>query len=258
MKTSCRNTQVAEPVVSLDSVDVVYEIHNGSSRSLQLDMLNLIGVRKATDHRASRVYALRDITLHVWPGERLGVLGHNGAGKTTLLRTIAGAYPPARGSVGVAGPVISMTDFAMGMDPEATGRDNVVLRGVFMGMRFREIIALVPEVLEFAGLADVADRPMRTYSTGMQLRLAFAISTLRVPNVLVLDEMISAGDLGFRERMTERLESFIGQSQVVILAAHDLGALRRWCTRIVWLREGRVHKDGAVDETIDEYLRAGK
>lgn len=247
-----------EPIVRLDSVDVDFEVHNGNSRSLQLDLLEMLGIRRLPQHRAYKVRALKDLNLKIMPGERLGILGHNGAGKTTLLRTIAGAYPPSRGRVEVKGRITSMTDFAMGMDPEATGRDNVIFRGVFMGMTFKQISSLVDEVVEFSGIGSFADLPMRTYSTGMQLRLAFAISTLIVPDVLVLDEVISAGDLGFRERMEERLQSFISQSKVVILAAHDLGALRHWCTRAIWLRDGQIHKSGDVNELIDEYIEAGR
>jgi ABC-type polysaccharide/polyol phosphate transport system ATPase subunit len=246
------------PLVELNAVDVIFDVHNGHSRSLQLDILEFVGVRKPSQHRAKRVHALKSVSLQVMPGERVGIVGHNGAGKTTLLRTISGAYPPRKGIVSVRGSVTSMTDFAMGMDPEATGRENIIFRGVFMGMKFREISALVPSVLEFSGLTEFGDFPMRTYSTGMQLRLAFAVSTLRTPDVLVLDEVISAGDLGFRERMTQRLESFIGQSKAVILAAHDLGSLRRWATRMLWLRDGRIHKEGNVDEIIDGYLQAGR
>jgi ABC-type polysaccharide/polyol phosphate transport system ATPase subunit len=241
--------------VSLQNVEVAFPVHHGSSRSLQLDILELFGVKRQQHKKASIVRALRGVTFDVKSGERLGILGHNGAGKTTLLRTIAGAYPPTKGTVTTNGKIMSMTDFAMGMDAEATGRENIVFRGVFMGMSFAEINSHVENVLEFAGLKKFADMPMRTYSTGMYLRLAFAVSTLVVPDILILDEVINAGDLGFQDRMEERLNSFIGQSKIVVLSSHDLASLRRWCTRAIWLRDGKIIADGPVEDLIADYQR---
>lgn len=243
------------PSIAFHDVGVSFPVHHGSSRSLQLELLSLVGLKQANHRKANVVRALRGISFDIYPGERVGILGHNGAGKTTLLRTIAGAYPPTTGTVETVGRVTSMTDFTMGMDPEATGRENVIFRGVFMGMTFREIQDRVDEVIEFAGIGKFADMPMRTYSTGMYLRLAFAVSTLIVPDILVLDEVINAGDLGFQERMTQRLEEFVEQSKVVVIAAHDMAALRKWCTRGLWLRDGRIIADGPVDEIVDGYLR---
>jgi ABC-type polysaccharide/polyol phosphate transport system ATPase subunit len=243
-----------KPLVSLKDVEVAFPVHHGSSRSMQLEILELVGLKSHPHKKANIVRALRGISFDIFPGERVGILGHNGAGKTTLLRTIAGAYPPTKGTVKTRGRITSMTDFAMGMDPEATGRENIVFRGVFMGMTFSQINSRVDEVLEFSGLKKFADMPMRTYSTGMYLRLAFAVSTLEVPDILVLDEVINAGDLGFQERMEERLESFIGQSKAVVLSSHDFGALKRWCTRALWLRDGKIVDDGPVDNIIESYL----
>lgn len=251
--TKTKQTLSSSPVVSLTDVHVRFPVHNGSSRSLQLDIMRLFGASLPDHKRVSHVQALNGITVQMNEGERIGIIGHNGAGKTTILRTIAGAYEPFAGSVETHGLVTAMTDFSMGMDPEATGRENIVFRGVFMGMTFQEIRARVDEVIEFSELREFIDLPIRTYSTGMFLRLAFAVSTLIRPDILLLDEIIAAGDLGFQKRLKERLEEYIADARLIVLAAHDLGAIRQYCERVIWMQKGLVRMDGDMQTVLDAY-----
>lgn len=247
-------TEQERVMVSLDDVHIRFPVHNGSSRSLQLDIMRLLGFSIPEHKRVSYVEALRGISIEFKEGERVGIIGHNGAGKTTILRTIAQAYEPSEGRVQSFGRVTAMTDFTMGMDPEATGRQNVVFRGVFMGMTFDEIEARMDEVIEFSELQDFIDLPVRTYSTGMFLRLAFAVSTLIDPDILLLDEIIAAGDLGFQKKLQGRLERYIEEARLIVLAAHDLGAVRQYCTRVIWMEHGRVKMDGDTETILAAYI----
>ncbi len=244
-------------MMSLKNVHVSFPVHNGNSRSLQLDLVRLLGFKVAQHQQSVEVNALRGLTFDLHEGERVGFIGHNGAGKTTLLRTMSGAYEPTQGELASQGRVTAMTDFTMGMDPEASGRDNIIFRGVFMGMTFEEISSHVESVIEFTELHDFIDLPIRTYSSGMFIRLAFAVSTIIPPDVLLLDEIIAAGDLGFQDKLRQRLNEYISQARLIVLAAHDLGAVREYCTRVIWIRSGKVVMDGPTEEVVSAYLEAG-
>lgn len=244
-------------LLSLKDVHVSFPVHNGSSRSLQLDIIRMLGFKTAKHQESVKVNALRGLTFDLHEGERVGFIGHNGAGKTTLLRTMSGAYEPTQGTLTSQGRVTAMTDFTMGMDPEASGRENIIFRGVFMGMSFEEIEGHIDDVIEFTELHEFIDLPIRTYSSGMFIRLAFAVSTIITPDVLLLDEIIAAGDLGFQEKLRQRLNEYIGDARLIVLAAHDLGSVREYCTRVLWMRNGQVVMDGATEEVVDAYLEAG-
>ncbi|WP_276330614.1 ABC transporter ATP-binding protein [Microvirga aerophila] len=198
------------------------------------------------------VEALRGINLELRPGDRLALVGHNGAGKSTLLRVLAGAYEPSRGVAEIHGKVSSLLDMTMGMDPELTGRENIVLRGVFLGMTFREISDLTPSIEEFSELGGFVDLPMRTYSSGMALRLAFAVSTAVQPDILLLDEMISVGDADFANKARLRIEQVMENSRIFVLASHDPKMLQRYCNKGILLREGQIVAAGSLDEILME------
>lgn len=242
----------------IDLKDVVLEfpIYNSKSRSLQLWLYQNLGgkLNERADHVAVR--ALDGVTLTIQQGERVGLIGHNGAGKTTLLRLLSRVYHPTSGRVEISGDISSLTDMTMGMDSEATGYDNIVFRAVFMGMSFTEARARAPEIAEFSELGAYLDLPVRTYSTGMFLRLAFAISTCVFPDILILDEMLSAGDEGFRTRAQARIEKLLAHSKILVLAAHDLASIRSLCQRVIWMEHGRVKMDGSVEEVLGEYRLA--
>jgi ABC-2 type transport system ATP-binding protein/lipopolysaccharide transport system ATP-binding protein len=201
--------------------------------------------------------ALRDISLTLTDGDRLGLIGHNGAGKSTLLRVLAGIYEPLSGRAQIKGTIASLTDITMGMNLEATGYENIVLRGVFLGLQVKEIRRMIPDIEAFTELGEFLKLPMRTYSTGMMLRLAFAVTTAIIPEILIMDEMIGAGDAAFVAKATARLNQMISSSRILVIASHDVEIIRRFCNRAVLMETGRIARVGPVEEVISAYLGAG-
>jgi ABC-2 type transport system ATP-binding protein/lipopolysaccharide transport system ATP-binding protein len=239
--------------ISLRNVTVDFPIYNARGRSLKANVLGRVGGRiGGQGGDIVTVEALRGINLELRPGDRLALVGHNGAGKSTLLRVLAGAYEPSYGVAEIQGKVSSLLDMTMGMDPELTGRENIVLRGIFLGMTFREITDLAPSIEEFSELGGFVDLPMRTYSSGMTLRLAFAVSTAVQPDILLLDEMISVGDADFANKARERIEQVMENSRIFVLASHDPKMLQRYCNKGILLREGQIVAAGSLDDVLAE------
>lgn len=197
--------------------------------------------------------ALDCIDLELKDGDRLGLIGHNGSGKTTLLRVLAGVYWPSAGEASIEGAISSFTDLGLGMDPEATGWDNIRFRCAFMGLSFNEAKRLSPAIAEFSGLGEYLDLPTRTYSSGMFLRLAFAISTSIQPDILIMDEMIAAGDLQFIEKAQRRIHELVDRTNILALASHNLAIIEQICNKVVWLDHGAVKQFGPPDAVLAEY-----
>jgi lipopolysaccharide transport system ATP-binding protein len=194
------------------------------------------------------------VSFDVHDGERIGIIGHNGAGKTTLLRVLSGIFRPTGGTAIVEGKCVSLISISVGIDPEATGRQNIRLRGVMMGMSAREIAARADDIAEFSGLGEFLDMPLRTYSTGMQLRLAFAVSTAVAPDILIMDEWLSTGDAEFQHRANDRLRAIVDSSNILVLASHSVSLIKENCNRVIWLEKGRVRMDGNPDDVLNAYL----
>jgi ABC-2 type transport system ATP-binding protein/lipopolysaccharide transport system ATP-binding protein len=240
--------------IILHNVCVDFPIYNARGRSLKANVLRRVGGRIDSNNREIiTVEALRDVTLDLKPGDRLALVGHNGAGKSTLLRVLAGAYEPSRGVAEINGKVSSLLDMTMGMDPELTGRENITLRGIFLGMTFRQAAEITPAIEEFTELGGFMDLPMRTYSSGMTLRLAFAVSTAVQPDILLLDEMISVGDMSFADKARSRLEQVMENSRILVLASHDPMILKRYCNKAVHLREGQIVAAGSLDDILEQH-----
>lgn len=196
------------------------------------------------------VHALRDIDLHLRTGDRMALIGGNGAGKTTLLRVMSGIYEPEQGEIRSSGKLMALTDLMLGVDPEASGYDFVVTRGIVMGLTKAQARGLFREVEEFTELGDYLYLPVRTYSTGMQLRLAFAISTAFAPDILLMDEMIGVGDAQFIERAQRRLNKLMSEVKILVLASHNEEILRSFCTQGIVMSEGRIVHAGPLDECL--------
>jgi ABC-2 type transport system ATP-binding protein len=246
-------------LIDLHQACVQLPIYNARSRSLKNTIARravgaTIGSRPSDDLIV--VNALNNITLSMRPGDRVGIIGHNGAGKTTLLRVLAGVYAPTSGSAEVVGKVSALTDMAMGIDPEASGHDNIITRAILLGMNYLQARELAPEVEQFTELGEYLDLPVRTYSTGMLLRLAFAVTTTIRPDILIMDEMIAAGDASFMEKATERINSLIAESTIFVLASHSEEALKRFCNRAIWLNAGELADDGPLDPVLAAYNKA--
>jgi lipopolysaccharide transport system ATP-binding protein len=196
---------------------------------------------------------IREISFELHEGDRVGLMGQNGAGKTTLLRLLAGALSPSSGTLEIRGETQNLLNVSMGMQNDATGLENIYLRGYSAGLSGKEISARIPEILEFSQLESVIHDPVRTYSSGMQLRLAFAVATSVQPEILLLDEWISAGDRFFVQRSKERMMSHIDTSKMLVFASHSPTMLKELCTRGFVLKSGRLVLDGSIDEALEFY-----
>jgi lipopolysaccharide transport system ATP-binding protein len=204
-------------------------------------------------------WALRELSLEVPRGGSLGVIGENGAGKSTLLALLAGLTEPTEGMVAVAGRVATLLDLGAGFNPLFTGRENVRLGGAILGLSPREVEARLPDILAFAELGDFVDRPVRTYSSGMYVRLAFALATSVDPDVLVIDEILAVGDQYFQKKCVDRIQAFRRAGVALVFCSHNLYLVKELCEQAVWLREGRVAamgETGAVEDAYASYLRA--
>ena len=231
--------------ISADRICVEFPIWNPSRRSLKSAVMHATTGDRLARETTNRVVvkAISDLSFDFSRGDRIGLVGHNGSGKTTLLRVLTGIYEPVRGRLEVNGRVSSMLDLALGMDHEATGYENIVLRGVLMGFSPSVIESRVDEIAEFSELGEYLSMPIRTYSSGMLLRLAFAVATATAPEILLLDEWLSVGDAAFKEKAERRLVEMIESSAIVVLASHDVNLIRRFCSRMLKLEHGRVIAD---------------
>jgi lipopolysaccharide transport system ATP-binding protein len=242
--------------IELKNVTVDFPVFNAVNMSLKNRVLSAAtgGVLGRHDGLVV-VRSLQNINLRISAGERVGLIGSNGAGKTTLLRVISGIYYPTHGQALVEGNCISLINISLGIDAEATGRENIRLRSAMMGFTPAQTRERIDEIISFSGLGDFINMPFRTYSTGMQLRLAFAVSTCIHPQILVMDEWLSTGDEEFSERADERLKNVINATEILVLASHSPDLLKRNCTRLIWLERGEIHMDGPVEEVSKAYFR---
>jgi ABC-type polysaccharide/polyol phosphate transport system ATPase subunit len=222
--------------------------------SLKRAVLDLL-LRRETPPDAA-FWALRGVTLRIGPGERVGIVGSNGAGKSSLLRVLARIYPPTSGRMAVRGRVAPLIEMGAGFNPELSGRDNILLNGAMLGFRRRQMKEKLDGIFEFSGLREFADLPLKYYSSGMYMRLAFAIATEVDPEVLLIDEALGAGDAAFMGKAKARIRDLLDRSNVVIIVSHDLGALREMCGRGLWMEHGSIVADGPIDQVIDRYVAA--
>ena len=237
--------------IALDNVTVDFPIYPGGGRSLKKTLV-AIGTGGRIHRGGGRVSveALKDITFSLDHGDRLALIGHNGAGKTTLLRVMAGVYEPSVGRVRVEGRISTIFDFTLGLDFDATGYENIALQGMLLGLTKKAIADLADEIASFTDLGDYLDMPIRTYSAGMLTRLAFAVATAIDPEVLLMDEWIAAGDLGFFDRAEARLKALVERAGILVLASHSVALVRRYCNKALWLEHGTMKAIGPIDEVL--------
>jgi ABC-type polysaccharide/polyol phosphate transport system ATPase subunit len=241
--------------ISLRDATVEFPLYTGSSRSLKKELLK-VGVRRRTiSTRDDRVIvrALDHVSLDLVKGDRVGLVGNNGAGKTTILRVLAGIYEPVGGSFAIEGRVCSLLNVGLGLDPDVSGYENIVLQGMYLGYRPSEMDALVDDIATFTELEAFLNMPVRTYSSGMVLRLAFAVATAVRPEILLMDEWVLAGDGRFMEKARRRIEAFTQKAEILVLVSHSLDILRQWCDRILWLEGGKIRMDGLTSEVLPLY-----
>ncbi|MGI4816311.1 MAG: ABC transporter ATP-binding protein [Janthinobacterium lividum] len=234
---------MSESYIRAKDVVVEFPIYNASHRSLRNSLIRATtGGRVAADaNKRVTVRALDGVSFEFKPGDRVGLVGHNGAGKTTLLRVLAGVYPPVSGSLEVSGRIVSLIDLSLGMDQEATGYENIFLRGIMMGIKPKEIEKKLPEIAEFSELGeDFLNMPVRTYSSGMLLRLAFAVSTSIHADIVLMDEWLSVGDASFNEKAMKRLDQVVENSSILVLASHSMSLVENLCNRIITFQHGQM------------------
>jgi lipopolysaccharide transport system ATP-binding protein len=228
-------------LIHADRIVVEFPMYSIGHRSIKHQLL-----QSATGGRIGRrgdltvVRALDEVSFYLGPGDRLGLWGHNGSGKTTLLRAIAGVYPPVSGRLEVVGRIASLIDLNLGMDGDASGIENIRMRGVLLGLSRREADRLLDDVAEFTELGEFLSMPVRTYSSGMHMRLGFAISTAVDADIVLMDEWLSVGDAEFQKRAQDRLANFLARSKILVLASHSEPLLKDLCNRIIRLEHGRI------------------
>lgn len=234
--------------ISAKNLTVEFPIYDNSHRSLKKQVLNLTTGGKIGSDAGKHpiVRALDNLNFDFSHGERVGLTGHNGSGKTTLLRVLSRVYAPVEGTLSINGKIASLLDVSMGLDPDATGFENIYLRGIMDGLRPAVIRGRIDEIADFTDLGDYLNLPVRTYSSGMMLRLAFAISTSVEADILIMDEWLSVGDADFSAKAAARLDKLIGNAAILVIASHDPNLIERICTRRLHLEHGRVISDEPV------------
>jgi ABC-2 type transport system ATP-binding protein len=232
---------------------VDFPIFDATSRSLKKKVLGKVGGAIGTARRVPVITALHDITVSLREGDRVGLVGHNGAGKSTLLRVLAGIYEPTRGQARITGRVAPVFDLGVGMDPEISGYENILIRGLFLGMTRRQMRARVEEIAEFTELGDYLSMPLRTYSTGMRVRLALGVVTSIDPEILLLDEGIGAVDADFLDRARARLHGFVDRAGILVFATHTTDLMRDFCDTALWLDTGRIVGAGPTSDILAAY-----
>jgi len=251
--------------VLVDRLCLQFPVYHSENRTLKRSMAQAVanhtrqgaGSALVEDarHRVT-VDVLREISFTLGKGERLGLIGGNGAGKTTLLRALAGIYEPVSGRVRITGSIGTLLDTQLGMNMELTGLENVRLRCLSHGLNRVATAAILQNVVEFAELGDFLSLPVKTYSSGMLVRLAFGLATAITPDVLLMDEWFMAGDITFMEKAQKRIETLVQDADTLVMSSHQPEIIRRWCTRLLWLENGQIRMDGPADAVLDTYLAA--
>lgn len=242
--------------IEFNNVCVDFPIYNASGRSLKKRLIQVATGGQLGANQQGRVVvrALEDLSFTFKDGDRVGLLGHNGAGKSTLLRLLSGVYEPSFGAARIEGEIGSLIDISLGIDLEATGRENIYLRGALLGMTKGEINKQLTEIIEFSELGDFVDMPLRTYSTGMHLRLAFAVSTIVRPEILLMDEWLSVGDEGFKHKAEVRMTELVQATNILVIASHSRELILHTCNRVIWLEHGKIRMDGDPQSVVTAYF----
>ena len=236
--------------VKLTDVSVDIPIFNSQGRSLKKRLLNVAtgGMIGHSESGCTFVKCLKDISLTINSKERVGLIGHNGAGKSTLLRVLSKVYEPTSVKAEINGSIGSLIDISLGIDGEATGLENIFLRAALLGIPKEKVAEELDNLIDFTELGNFIEMPVRTYSTGMHLRLAFAVSTMISPEILLMDEWLSVGDLSFQKKAESRLSNLIDRTNILVIASHSRSLIESTCTRALWLEHGEIKMDGPAKE----------
>ncbi len=240
--------------ITAEGICLEYPIVGAGSRSLKNRVLCAAtgGLITGSD-KMPVVNALRNASFQIREGDRIGLIGHNGAGKSTLLKVLAGIYQPTKGDLSISGRVVSTLNLSLGMEPEASGLENIITRGLLLGMRKKEIERKLDEIADFTELGEYLDMPVRIYSSGMTTRLAFATITSMDADIVLMDEVIGTGDASFVGKAQKRLNNFMSRSKILVLASHSEEVIRKFCNKALLLEHGKVIGMGSIDEITQRY-----
>ena len=241
--------------IELNHVSLTFRVRQQKEKNSLKDMM-LRRILGRPVNPMVEVRALQDVSLSVRGGERLGILGHNGAGKSTLLKLLAGIYPPTSGRRRVIGQISSLFDISLGFEGDSTGWENIYYRSFLQGETPRSVNAKIKEIADFTELGDYLHIPVRYYSAGMMVRLAFSIATAVKPEILLIDEVLGVGDQAFQDKARQRMSEMMAQAELIVVVSHDLHSLVRMCDRGLWMQQGRVLADGPITEVADRYTRS--
>lgn len=239
-----------EPVITFRNVTKTYPYYGFITAGFKTFLFNL---PKALKHTKKRFTALENISFEVYKGECFGIIGRNGAGKSTLLGLIAGVLKPDKGEISVRGKISPLLELGAGFHPELTGRENIILNGILLGMTKREVLNKMDEIIEFSELGEFIDQPLRTYSSGMVARLGFSVVAHLDPDILLVDEILAVGDLNFQRKCMKKIESFRKNSVTIVIVSHSTEQIKRLCDRVMWIDEHKVKAIGKPDEVCRMY-----
>jgi ABC-type polysaccharide/polyol phosphate transport system ATPase subunit len=240
--------------IDLENVNLVFRVRQNRRIALKDFIVNQMFRRSVNPYMEIR--ALQNIDLTIREGDRLGIVGHNGAGKSTMLKLLAGIYPPTSGTRMIRGEVSSLFDLQLGFEPDASGWENIAYRGYLQGETPKTLKTKLDEIAEFSELGEFLNSPVRHYSSGMLVRLAFSVATAIDPEILLVDEVLSAGDLAFQKKCRARMEEMIAKAHLIVMVSHDLEALARFCNRAIWLDHGQIREAGPTEAVISAYATA--
>lgn len=242
--------------IRVENLSIKFRVYHDRSPSMKDYFANLFKRNGQTAY--SDFWAVKDVSLEIKAGDRIGIVGHNGAGKSTLLKALCRVYESDDGKISVNGRIAPLLEIGAGFHPEFTGRENIYLNGSILGYSRLQLKEIEPEVIAFAELEEFIDTPVKYYSTGMYMRLAFSLATAMHPDILVLDEIFAGGDAAFMAKAKARMHDLIDKANIMIMVSHDHLLVKSLCNRVIWLDHGRLMADGAPDDIVERYLAGNK
>ncbi|MCB9854444.1 MAG: ABC transporter ATP-binding protein [Phycisphaerales bacterium] len=248
---------MGEQHIHLDDICLTFRVHSARTFSIKETIVNYIARRQYTKPVAI-VQAIQHLTLHVPHGQRLGIIGDNGSGKSSLLKVMSRIYPPTSGRVSVNGFLVPLLEVGIGFNPELSGTENIFLTGAIMGLNRKTMATKVDAIFDFCELREFADTPLKYYSSGMAQRLAFAVATEVDPEILLLDEIFSAGDIHWMDRAQKRMKALIDRTRILVLVSHQMELIERYCDRAIWMRKGEIVMDGKPEDLVAAYRDAAE
>jgi ABC-type polysaccharide/polyol phosphate transport system ATPase subunit len=242
---------VSEPVIEVDDVVQCFRVIRERPNTLR-EVFATLHRHRTTFHRFE---AVNRVSFKISRGSTTGIIGRNGSGKSTLLKVIAGVYEPTRGQIRVSGSIAPLIELGAGFHHELTGRENILINALLLGLTKRQVQEREQRIIEFAEIGEFIDSPVKQYSSGMYMRLAFAVATEVDPDILLIDEILAVGDASFKEKCYERLRSFHDRGKTIVIVSHDAGMIKSFCDRVLLINKGQLIADGPPDEVISQYTQ---